>query len=80
MIFCECLVEGDAVRVLGIGQCAVHVKYDGFDVHGIAATAIWKISLVSSANTNRQHCLGDFRRKAVLVHLRTTVCASPPKR
>jgi hypothetical protein len=40
MIFRECLVEGDTVRVLGIGQCAVHVKYDRFDGHGIGVTII----------------------------------------
>src|ERR1039458_5536619 len=32
--FCEGLVEGDTVRIFSIGQCAVHVKYDGFDAHG----------------------------------------------
>ena len=42
MIFREGLVEGDAVRVLRIGQCAVHIKYDGFDRHGIGVHIVQK--------------------------------------
>jgi len=42
MIFREGLVEGDAVRVLRIGQCAVHIKYDGFDRHGIGVRIVQK--------------------------------------
>ena len=35
IVISECLVEGDAVCVLGIGQRAVHVEYDGFDRHSV---------------------------------------------
>src|ERR1022692_5089171 len=63
MIFREGLVEGDAVRVLGIGQCAVHVKYDGFDGHGILENIVGFFSKYKSAIRPRQYPHRSIRPK-----------------